>query len=117
MKKKEAIELLESYENKLVYEISEKDKIAIKTILNLIEKKDKRINKLEKALIDDDYKHRKEIEKKDKTIYKMAKAINSYDIDEDICKQMGQKKDCSDYAEEGECERCIKEYFEKKEEE
>lgn len=67
-------------------------------------KKDNRINELEKAL-----------EKKDKTILKMAKAINSYDIDKDICKQMGQRKHCSDYDEEYECEKCIIEYFEKKE--
>ena len=41
-----AIDLLKSYENKLVYEISEKDKKAVKTILNLIEKQFKEIEEL-----------------------------------------------------------------------
>ena len=44
----QAIDLLKSYENKLVYEISEKDKKAVKTILNLIEKQSKEIEELEK---------------------------------------------------------------------
>jgi DNA-binding PadR family transcriptional regulator len=43
---KKAINLLKSYENKLVYEISEKDKKAVKTILNLIEKQQKEIEEL-----------------------------------------------------------------------
>lgn len=111
MKKKEAIELLESYENKLVYEISEKDKIAIKTVLNLIEKPNKRINELEKALIDDNYKHRKEIEKKDKIIDEMADWISEYKFlsYDDFCS--GTDKCYST------CKPCVIKYFEKKEEE
>lgn len=60
-------------------------------------------------------KQQTELEKKDNIIFKMAKAMNNFDIDEDICKQMGQKKYCSEYDEESECEKCIIEYFEKKE--
>lgn len=38
MNEKKAIELLKTYENKLVYEISEKDKEAVKVVLHYIEK-------------------------------------------------------------------------------
>ncbi len=47
-------------------------KKAIDEALNLIEKQDKRINELEKALIDDDYKHKQETKKKDRIINRMA---------------------------------------------
>lgn len=47
---KKAINLLKSYENKLVYEISEKDKKAVKTILNLIEKQSKEIEKYKNVI-------------------------------------------------------------------
>ena len=42
---KEAIELLKKYENKLVYEITDKDKKAVKAVLNLIQKQKKIIDK------------------------------------------------------------------------
>ena len=37
------------------------------------------------------------LEEKDKTIDLMAETINNHDIDEDICKQMGQKEDCNEF--------------------
>ena len=56
-----------------------------------------------------------ELEKKDAIINEMAKMINSHDIDEDVCAQMGKKKDCNDYIMfEENCIDCIKEYFYKK---
>lgn len=49
------------------------------TILNLIEKL------------------QKELKQKDKIIDLMAETINNHDIDEDICKQMGQKANCNEF--------------------
>ena len=96
----EAMERLERAQNDIcyatLYSQEEQDK-DIETVLNYI-----------KEL-------KKEVREKDKTILKMAKVMNNFDIDEDICKQMGQKKYCSEYDEESECEKCIIEYFEKKE--
>ena len=43
MELEEAIEILKSYENKLVYEISEKDKEAVAVVLNHLTKQDKMI--------------------------------------------------------------------------
>lgn len=55
-----------------------------------------------------------EPKKKDKIIDKMAEMINNYDIDEDICKQMGDIINCNEFADEEECKKCIKQYFERK---
>jgi hypothetical protein len=52
MELEEAIEILKSYENKLVYEISEKDKEAVTVVLNHLTKQEKRISDLEFALMD-----------------------------------------------------------------
>lgn len=49
-----------------------------------------------------------------KTIDMMATMINNHDIDEDLCKQMGKKKDCKDFTNEESCKDCIKEYFYKR---
>lgn len=57
-------------------------------------------------------KLQKELDKKDKVINLIINMILSYDIDEDICKQIG-KLNCDKYK-DGECEKCIKEYFYKK---
>lgn len=54
---------------------------------------------------------RKELEQKDKIIDLMAETINNYDIDEDVCKQMGQKTNCNEYEDAKECKECIKQYF------
>lgn len=54
---------------------------------------------------------RKELEQKDKIIDLMAETINNYDIDEDVCKQMGQKANCNEYEDAKECKECIKHYF------
>lgn len=54
---------------------------------------------------------RKELEQKDKIIDLMAETINNHDIDEDVCKQMGQKANCNEYEDAKECKECIKQYF------
>lgn len=66
---------------------------AINTILNLIEKL------------------QKELKQKDKIIDLMAETINNHDIDEDICKQMGQKANCNEFEDTEKCKECIKQYF------
>lgn len=55
----------------------------------------------------------KEIEKKDKQIDLMAEYIAGLDIEEDICKNTERLDEC-DSMSLGECERCIKQYFERK---
>lgn len=37
------------------------------------------------------------LEEKDKTIDLMSEAINNNDIDEDICRRMGQKEECNEF--------------------
>ena len=37
------------------------------------------------------------LKEKDKQIDLMAEIINNNDIDEDICKQMGQKENCNEF--------------------
>ena len=54
------------------------------------------------------------LEEKDKTIDLIAETINNHDIDEDICKQMGQKEDCNEFEDKEKCKDCIKQYFENK---
>ena len=54
------------------------------------------------------------LEEKDKKIDLMAETINNHDIDEDICKQMGQKEDCNEFEDKEKCKDCIKQYFENK---
>jgi len=54
------------------------------------------------------------LEEQDKTIDLMAETINNHDIDEDICKQMGQKENCNEFEDKEKCKECIKQYFENK---
>ena len=55
-----------------------------------------------------------EIEKKDKQIDLMASYIASLDIEEDICVKTGKDLNECDSMAFGECEDCIKQYFETK---
>lgn len=57
---------------------------------------------------------KQELEQKDKIIDLMAETINNHDIDEDICKQMGQKANCNEFEDTEKCKECIKQYFENK---
>ena len=54
------------------------------------------------------------LEEKDKIIDLMAEMLNNYDIDEDICRQMGQKENCNEFTDKENCKACIKQYFENK---
>ena len=51
------------------------------------------------------------LEEQDKIIDIMAETINNHDIDEDICKQMGQKANCNEFEDTEKCKECIKQYF------
>lgn len=51
------------------------------------------------------------LEEQDKTIDLMSETINNHDIDEDVCKRMGQKANCNEYEDAKECKECIKQYF------
>lgn len=101
--------------------------IAIDTVLNYIETMHKEFDRLEgiednTAMLKQELKEQTEANKElnkvlihfKAVINEMAKMINNHDIDEDICKQMGKKKDCNDYADEENCIDCIKEYFSEK---
>ena len=54
------------------------------------------------------------LEEKDKIIDLMSETINNHDIDEDICKKMGQKENCNEFEDKEKCKECIKQYFENK---
>ena len=54
------------------------------------------------------------LEGKDKIIDLMSEAINNNDIDEDICRRMGQKENCNEFEDKEKCKECIKQYFENK---
>ena len=54
------------------------------------------------------------IEEKDNTIDLMAETINNNDIDEDICRRMGQKENCNEFEDKEKFKECIKQYFENK---
>ncbi len=58
-----------------------------------------------------------EIAIKDKIINEMAEMLNNYDIDEDICRQMGNRIHCNEFADKEKCKACIIKYIEKKVEE
>ena len=68
----------------------------------------------EKALAEYMKWQKQELEQKDKIIDLMAETINNHDIDEDICKQMGQKANCNEFEDTEKCKECIKQYFENK---
>lgn len=91
-------------------EIKENESVnkSIELILNLIEKLQK---ENEKAL--DEYMkwQKQELNQKDKIIDLMAETINNHDIDEDICKQMGQKANCNEFEDTEKCKECIKQFF------
>lgn len=94
----------------------------LEEILNMLKEKDAEINKykrknkeLSNQLLkiykeQDNYNAR--IEKKDKIIDLMAKYIADID-NEDICFKI-ENKHCDKNMDYGECEDCIKQYFERK---
>lgn len=90
-------------------EIEENESVnkSIELILNLIEK----LSKENEQLRTEVNSLKKELRQKDKIIDLMAETINNHDIDEDICKQMGQKANCNEFEDKEKCKECIKQYF------
>lgn len=90
MTKEQAIEALKEHKRQIDKKyINTRNSKAIETVLSMLEEKDKIIDL-------------------------MAETINNHDIDEDICKQMGQKENCNEFEDKEKCKECIKQYFENK---
>ena len=110
-KQKEQIDYLrrscDRKENSLIEEQQENAELE-----NELEQKDKQIERYQNMLVTNDMLHVIECENKDKIIDLMVEMINNQDIDEDICRQMGQNKNCNESEEK--CKECIKQYFENK---
>jgi hypothetical protein len=82
------------------------DEIKYKNVIENLKKEN------EKALAEYMKWQKQELEQKNKIIDLMAETINN--IDEDICKQMGQKANCNEFEDTEKCKECIKQYFENK---
>ena len=105
----------EDYEDEdRIYQAIEHTLSDYKRVLKENEEKDKQIEKYINMLATNDMLHVIECQNKDKIIDLMAEKINNHDIDEDICKQMGQKENCNEYEDKEKCKECIKQYFENK---
>lgn len=93
---------------------------AIKTVLNLLEKKDKEIQFQKEINKTEHNRHKQtekslkgQLQKKDMIIDLMAEYIDGLDIDEDICsKNTFNPELCNE--EYSNCKDCIKQYFERK---
>lgn len=79
------------------------DEIKYKNVIENLKKEN------EKALAEYMKWQKQELEQKNKIIDLMAETINN--IDEDICKQMGQKANCNEFEDTEKCKECIKQYF------
>ena len=89
MTKEQAIEALKEHKRQIDKKyINTRNSKAIETVLSMLEEKDKIIDL-------------------------MSEAINNNDIDEDICRRMGQKN-CNEFEDKEKCKECIKQYFENK---
>ena len=108
-KEKKAIEDMNRFANGI--DMSCVSARQMQIVLNLIEKLQK---ENEKALAEYMEWQKQELDQKDKIIDLMAETINNHDIDEDICKQMGQKASCNEFEDTEKCKECIKQYFENK---
>ena len=87
---------------------------AASTVLNLMKSIDRQKMAYENALDEYVEQLKKESQEKDKIIDLMAEQINNYDIDEDVCEQMGKKANCNEFEDTEKCKECIKQYFENK---
>lgn len=119
MTKEQAIENLEEIIELSEDEINQDDKNitatldltdlkSLKTVLSMLKEKDIKLIETKEA----NRQLSIELKNKDKTIDLMAETINNHDIDEDICKQMGQKENCNEFEDKERCKDCIKQYFE-----
>lgn len=87
---------------------------AVETVLNLMKSIDRQKTAYEKALAEYIEWQKQELEQKEKIIDLIAEAINNHDIDQDTCKQMGQKANCNEFKDTEKCKECIKQYFQSK---
>ena len=99
----------------------------VEIVLNLIQEQQKetetkqnRIQELEKALIDDNYKYKEEMKKKDKIIDLMAKTLSEVctgitvvinQFEKRYCEFLNSDEDCC-WKTDTDCSYCIKQYFE-----
>lgn len=121
-KEQEAIERLKSIDETVEEYDGNILKTDIETVLNMLKEKDKEIEKLKadnkkawKLNANMTQRHLSDIfkiKKKDKQIDLMANYIATLDIEEDICANV--ENDNCDKMSFGECEDCIKQYFERK---
>lgn len=106
---KEAVKYTENCLMKITMGIDcEFDVNILDALINIIKKLQK---ENEKALAEYMEWQKQELDQKDKIIDLMAETINNHDIDEDICKQMGQKANCNEFEDTEKCKECIKQYF------
>lgn len=56
----------------------------------------------------------RENKEQQKIIELMSEFINNIDVDEDICKVMGEKPYCDKYYNANNCIKCVIDYFKKK---
>lgn len=90
----------------------------LKTILSMLEEQEYKIRQLGKGqqtLIQSRkkwkhryYKMKNKNKEQDKIIDLMSEMLNNHDIDEDICMQMGKRKDCNEFTDKENCKACIK---------
>jgi len=86
---------------------------AVKTVLNLLEKKDKQLEQYQNMLATNDMLHVLECEKKDKMIDEMAIAIGNEPLPtEEYC--IFRNFDCPAVGGNRDCKECVKQYFENK---
>ena len=73
MSEKEAIEWLKDISNFSTYDL-----VYVEALLQLLEQKDKRIDELEKSLVEEDLKHRNKIKELEADLYSANCTINEY---------------------------------------
>lgn len=124
-----AIEICKNINAGMIYFANDKEceefSKAIETVLSMLKEKDNLINeqlkenvRLQKELNEENKRCMilaNNDKFKEQVIDLMAEYIATLDIEEDICKNI--KKDNCDKMNFGECEHCIKQYFERKSEE
>ena len=131
-KEQEAIERLNSlikvnkdfFENQGDMLIDKRDIQALETVLSMLKEKDKLINEQLKENVSLQKELNEENKRcmilanndkfKEQIIDLMAEYIATLDIEEDICIKTGKNLNECDSMAIGECEECIKQYFERK---
>ena len=111
----ELIMLKHFLETEEKYEGQEREVKAIDTVLNLITKLQKENEEVKRAINVVEKEKKQWIEEnnqKDKQIDLIVEYIATLDIEDDICSKIG--KEYCDQMNFGECENCIKQYFERK---